>query len=132
LTVFVDTSAIYAGLDPNDISHSKARAVWTTLVEEATPLLTNNYVLLETTALLQNRLGVAAVRALHEEFLPMLEVAWISEHDHRTGLAAVLAAGRKKLSLVDCVSFETMRARGIRTVFCFDAHFREQGFKTLP
>jgi predicted nucleic acid-binding protein len=132
LTVFVDTSAIYSGLDPNDISHAKAKAVWTTLIEEATPLLTNNYVLLETAALLQNRLGLSAVRALHEEIQPILEVAWISEHEHRTGVAEVLAAGRKKLSLVDCVSFETMRARGIRTVFCFDAHFREQGFKVRP
>ena len=132
MTVFVDTSAIYASIDRDDINHAKAKAVWTTLFEEATPLLTNNYVLLETAALLQNRLGLSAVRALHEEILPMMEIAWISEHEHRTGVAAVLAAGRKKLSLVDCVSFETMRARGVRTVFCFDAHFREQGFKVRP
>ncbi|MGA3027868.1 MAG: PIN domain-containing protein [Bryobacteraceae bacterium] len=132
MTVFVDTSAIYAGLDRDDLNHEKAKACWATLVGEGTALLSNNYVLLETTALLQNRLGVAAVRTLHEEFLPMLEVVWISEHEHRTGVAAVLAAGRKKLSLVDCVSFETMRARGVRTVFCFDAHFAEQGFKVLP
>jgi predicted nucleic acid-binding protein len=132
MTVFVDTSAIYAGLDQDDINHAKAKAAWTTLTEEATPLLTNNYVVLETIALLQNRLGVAAVRTFHEDIQPLLEVAWISEHEHRTGIAAVLAAGRKKLSLVDCVSFETMRARGVRTVFCFDAHFAEQGFNVKP
>ena len=114
-----------------DGNHSKARAIWATLIEEVSPLLTNNYVLLETTALAQNRLGLAAVRAFQDEILPMLEVAWISEREHRGGIAAVLAAGRKKLSLVDCVSFETMRARGIRTVFCFDAHFAERGFRVL-
>jgi len=34
--------------------------------------------------------------------------------------------------LVDCVSFQTMRARGVRTAFCFDAHFREQGSAAMP
>ncbi len=132
MTVFVDTSAIYAGIDKDDSNHARAKAVWTTLMEEATPLVTNNYVVLETVALLQNRLGLAAVRMFHEEIEPLLEVAWISEREHRAGMAAVLAAGRKKLSLVDCVSFETMRTRGIRTAFCFDAHFAEQGFKVRP
>jgi len=89
-------------------------------------------VLVETTALLQHRIGVAAVRALHEEVTPILQVDWVSEERHRAGLEAVLAAARKKLSLVDCVSFQTMRNRGVRTAFSFDAHFREQGFSTKP
>jgi predicted nucleic acid-binding protein len=33
---------------------------------------------------------------------------------------------------VDCVSFQTMRQSGVRHVFCFDAHFREQGFMVRP
>jgi len=45
---------------------------------------------------------------------------------------AVLSANRKKLSLVDCVSFQVMRETGIRTAFCFDEHFREQGFDVIP
>jgi predicted nucleic acid-binding protein len=49
---------------------------------------------------------------------------------HRPG--AALAAGRKKLILVDCVSFQTMRQHGVRIAFCFDAHFREQGFLVKP
>jgi len=63
---------------------------------------------------------------------PLLQVDWVTEERHRTGMEAVLAAARKKLSLVDCVSFQTMRTRGVRTAFCFDAHFREQGFTTKP
>jgi predicted nucleic acid-binding protein len=47
-------------------------------------------------------------------------------------MEAVLAATRKKLSLVDCASFQTMRELGVRSVFCFDSHFREQGFDALP
>ena len=43
----------------------------------------------------------------------------------------MLAAARKKLSLVDCVSFQIMRQQGVRAAFCFDSHFREQGFDVL-
>lgn len=51
---------------------------------------------------------------------------------HEKGIGAVLAAHRKDLSLVDCVSFEVMRQRGIRKAFAFDSHFQEQVFDVIP
>jgi uncharacterized protein len=132
MTVFLDTSGLYAVFDRDDANHPRAKIAWVEWLREGAVLLTNNYVLLETAALLQRRIGVAAVRALHEEVTPLLQVDWVSEEQHSAGVEAVLAAARKKLSLVDCVSFQTMRNRGVRTVFCFDAHFREQGFATKP
>jgi len=132
MTVFLHRSGLYAVFDRDDANHSRARTAWVEWLREGAVLLTNNYVLLETAALLQHRIGVAAVRALHEEVAPLLQVDWVTEERHRAGVEAVLAATRKKLSLVDCVSFQTMRNRGVRTAFCFDAHFREQGFVTKP
>ena len=44
----------------------------------------------------------------------------------------VVGAGRRALSLVDCVSFATMHDLGIHDVFAFDEHFAEQGFACLP
>jgi uncharacterized protein len=132
MTVFLDTSGLYAVFDRDDAHHSRAKAAWVKWLHEEAVLLTNNYVLLETAALLQHRIGVAAVRALHEDVTPLLQVDWVSEEQHRAGVEAVLAASRKKLSVVDCVSFQTMRNRGVRTAFCFDAHFREQGFAAKP
>jgi uncharacterized protein len=132
LTIFLDTSGLYAVFDRDDANHAQARAAWVDWLRESTVLLTNNYVLVETTALLQHRIGVAAVRALHEEVMPLLQVDWVTEEQHRSGMEAVLAASRKKLSLVDCMSFQTMRNCGVRTAFSFDAHFREQGFVTKP
>ena len=128
MIVFVDTSAFYAVFDRDDANHAAAKEVWLGLLGRGDTLFTHNYVLLETTALLQHRLGVAAVRAFSEDVVPLLAVDWVAETQHRAGLEAVLAAGRKKLSLVDCVSFQSMRANGVRTAFCFDAHFAEQGF----
>ena len=43
-------------------------------------------------------------------------------------ISALLAAAKKNLSLVDCVSFELMGNLGIRTAFAFDAHFKDAGF----
>ncbi len=63
---------------------------------------------------------------------PLLRIDWIAESRHKAGTQALLTASRKKLSLVDCVSFQTMRELSVRTAFCFDNHFREQGFKVLP
>jgi predicted nucleic acid-binding protein len=47
-------------------------------------------------------------------------------------MGIMLAAGRKKLSLVDCVSFETMRLLGVTIAFTLDKHFKEQGFICRP
>ena len=45
---------------------------------------------------------------------------------------ALLAADRRKVSLVDRSSFHIMRSRMVRTAFAFDPHFRDQGFEVLP
>jgi uncharacterized protein len=132
MTVFVDTSAFYSALDQSDIHHSKARDTWLVLAEEDTTLVTTSYALLETVALLQSRLGLAAVRAFQEEFYSLVSIAWITEAEHRSGMETMLLSSRRKLSLVDCVSFHIMRSHGVRTAFCFDAHFREQGFAVTP
>lgn len=130
--VFVDTSAFLAVLDADDRHHNRARAVWSNLLTQDAQLLCTNYVLIETFALLQHRLGMAAVRAFQEDVLPVVEIEWVSEETHHAGISALLTAGRKKLSLVDCVSFETMRRKGIKTAFAFDQHFVEQGFEVVP
>jgi len=132
MTVFVDTSALYAVLDRDDAHHDAARAAWERLVRGSAALLTSNYVLLETSALTQHRLGVAAVRAFHQDVAPILRVEWVTESQHRAAVEALMTAARKRLSLVDCVSFQLMREGGVRQAFCFDRHFQEQGFGTIP
>jgi predicted nucleic acid-binding protein len=129
MRVFVDTSALYAVLDRDDQNHSRARRQWERLLKEEAELLTSNYILIETCALLQHRLGLGAVRTLREDILPLISVEWISREAHDAALAAVLTADRKNLSLVDCSSFHVMRETGVRRAFVFDRHFAEQGFE---
>lgn len=132
MSVFADTSGFYAVFAADDANHSKAKAAWANWVRGGEALVTNSYVVLETLALLQNRMGLAAVRAMHEDVVPLLRIEWVSEEQHQAGVEAVLAAARRKLSLVDCVSFQTMRQHGLRIAFSFDSHFREQGFEMRP
>jgi predicted nucleic acid-binding protein len=62
----------------------------------------------------------------------MLRIEWVTAAHHASGVTALLIASNRKLSLVDCVSFETMRRLGFRIVFTFDQHFSEQGFTCIP
>ncbi len=132
MSVFVDTSAFFAVLDADDENHDAAKQMWEDLLKQEVVLVCSNYVLVETLALVQRRLGIPAVRAFQEDVIPVLNVEWVDESLHQAGIASVLAAARKKLSLVDCVSFEIMRRLGIKTAFAFDHHFEEQGFDCLP
>jgi uncharacterized protein len=131
MRTFIDTSAFYALLDRDDANNQKAKKVWTGLLGADQPLVTSNYILVEAFALMQNRLGLEAVRGFQEDILPLVEIEFVSPELHRSGIAALLSAARRSLSLVDCVSFELMRSSGIRTVFAFDSHFKEQGFVVL-
>ena len=123
MSVFVDTSALFAVLDADDQSHEPARQTWTDLINQETDLVSTNFVLLEAFALVQHRLGIKAVRTLQEDVLPMLRVEWVAEAQHRIGVTALGTASNRKLSLVDCISFETMRRLGIKIAFTFDRQF---------
>ena len=126
--VYIDTSAFIAVIDADDIYHKQAVDLWIDLLKTNTKLICSNYVLLETCALLQRRLGMDALLAFLEYMYPVIKIKWVGHSVHKDGIDTLLAAGRRKLSLVDCVSFAIMRQFGIRKFFSFDKHFSEQGF----
>jgi predicted nucleic acid-binding protein len=132
MKIFIDTSAFYALLDRDDDNQEDARKAWTKILNAENILVTSNYVLVETFALLQNRLGVRAVRAFQEDIVPIVNIEFVNPETHRSGTAALLASSKRNLSLVDCISFEIMRTLGIKTAFTFDAHFKEAGFQAIP
>ena len=132
MNLFVDTSALFAIMDAGDRNHRAAFAVWQGLLKSRDGLQTSNYVILETVALLQNRIGLEAVRLFTADILPIIPVAWVDEGVHRSAHHALLVAGRRQMSIVDCVSFELMRRLDLDRAFCFDPHFAEQGFAVVP
>lgn len=132
MSTFVDTSAFLAVLDADDAQHARAARLWSELMGGGAPIVTTNYVLVETFALAQARLGLAATRAMNDDIVPILIVTWVDEALHGAAMTALLTAQRRDLSLVDCVSFECMRRLGVEHAFAFDKHFRQQGFTLVP
>jgi len=132
MSLFVDTSAFYALLDADDQNHRRSANAWQEMMAAEQNVVTTNYILIETFALIQSRLGLDAVREFHEDIVPVLNVEFITPGMHRLGIAALLAASKRGLSLVDCVSFEVMRELGMKSAFTFDSHFRDYGFTVIP
>ena len=130
--VFIDTSAFYTLMDRSDRNHSRAADIWPALLEGPGGLFTSNYVIVETFALLQNRIGFDSANVFRRDVLGPVRVLWVDGDVHRRAVELWLSFGRRKLSLVDCASFALMRRRGMDLVFCFDSHFMEHGFSVLP
>jgi predicted nucleic acid-binding protein len=132
MNLFIDTSAFYALLDQDDGNHHRAAAAWRKILQAPDGLITSNYVVVETVALLHYRIGLDAVRAFQSDLVPAVHVAYVDDEMHRQGMLGLLAAGKRKLSLVDCVNFEVMRHFGLNRAFAFDSHFKGQGFEMVP
>jgi predicted nucleic acid-binding protein len=131
MTVFVDTSGIYAIVDREDPNHSRA-AAWLAASDE-TRLVTHVAAMCETTALIDRRLGPDVTNDLLDDLFPFIEVLDIDARTRSRALASFRnASGRRRASLVDLIAFELMRAHGISTAFAFDDHFERAGFKVVP
>lgn len=132
MSLFIDTSALYALLDGDDSRHADMVAAWRTVTDNGRILFTSNYVLVETFALVQRRLGLEAVHGLADVFVPLLQPVWVDEELHAAAVASLFTAAERRLSLVDCASFELMRRLGLTDVLALDADFARQGFNLLP
>ena len=128
----VDTSAFYAYLDARDRNHPSARMTLTELIEARDDLVTHNYVVVESSALIQRRLGAEAVRVFLDDILPAVRIHWIDESTHRLATAAMVASLNRGISLVDWTSFAVIRELSIDQAFAFDADFGAQGFQLIP
>lgn len=82
MRIFVDTSAFLAVLNQQDKFHLPAKQTWQEMLTADTHLFTSNYVLLETTALLQHRFGVDAVRLFENSIRPVVETLWMDPDTH--------------------------------------------------
>ncbi len=124
--IFLDTSAAYALADRRDRFHELARSRFTAALESRRKLVTHSYVLAESLALLQARLGKHVAIAFAAD-AAKLEVEWIGPELHQ---AAIHALGQSRgISFVDQVSFLVMRRRGIEDALAFDRDFIRAGFR---
>jgi predicted nucleic acid-binding protein len=130
--IYVDTSAFLALVHSDDPNHNQAMQTWKKLIEDEQKLICNNYVLVESIALIQWRVRLRAVSILHNDILPFIQIDWLNEALHSAIVKAILKTNRRQISLVDSSSFDTMRRYEVKTAFAFDSHFPEQGFEIIP
>ena len=132
MSILVDTSAFLAILNKEDINNARATELLASFVEDGEELFCTNYILVESYALIQRRLGMEAIRDFQKEVLPSIKIVWLGLEEHKHIVARLISDNRRNLSFVDCSSFETLERLGIKRVFTFDRHFREQGFDIIP
>lgn len=130
-TVFVDTSGFYAFLDRTDPFHETSKGLFLRAETESWDLITSSFVLHETWALIQARLGWEAVEDWLGSLVPLCEVVWIDERLYDRAAARTRQARERRLSLTDCTSFEVMLGRHCREAIADDEHFLRLGFR-LP
>lgn len=81
--VFVDTSAIYAALDADDVNHESASRAFQQLLNgvEADDIeaVTHGSVIVETVALVQRCLGMEAVKVVVDDLVPLFSTVWVDQ-----------------------------------------------------
>ncbi len=127
--IFLDTSAAYAIADAADPNHQHASSQIQVALGRGETLFTHNYVVLESVALMQRRLGLQAALVFLKG-MQLINVHWVTQDEHRSAVEMLEQRGRRNLSLVDCVSFVVMMEHGVTTALAYDADFEREGFTT--
>jgi predicted nucleic acid-binding protein len=130
VSIFVDTSALYALLDADDTNHAAAGRTLAALRDAV--LTTHAYVVVESLALVSRRLGRDAAIHFIDDLLPVIQVEPVDAALHAAALTAFREASRPSVSFVDHTSFAFMRLHGLETAFAFDADFVRAGLKVIP
>lgn len=125
--IFIDTSALYSLADQSDHNHQKAREIFARALKAGEEFLLHNYVLVESAALIQHRLGVAPAKKFLTE-ARKFQVLWVDLSLHRVAEDYFRKHATRKLSFADCVSFIVMKQRNSSTAFAFDEDFQKAGF----
>ena len=129
----MDTSFFYALLDPRDRWHKEAVMVMRNAMQCRGTLITTNFIVAETHALLLSRFGI--LRAL--QWLEWVEmVTWIERalpQDEERAKEILRRYSDKDFSLTDAISFAVMERLKIQVALAVNKHFAEYGkFSILP
>lgn len=129
MSVFVDTSALYALLDEADAHHDQAADALRRLA--GTELVTHAYVVVEACSLVGRRLPWRATERLVDGLLPVIDVRSVDADLHAAALGAYRRSASASVSLVDHASFALMRSLAIDRAFAYDDDFGREGFELV-
>lgn len=130
MTVFVDTFALIAWLNPRDHAHAAVAAY---LGGFTGRLLTTEWVLME----LADALSAPETRSAVVSFLkaaradPLFEIVGYGPAEYQAGFELYSTRADKAWSLTDCISFAVMTERGVADALTKDHHFEQAGFQAV-
>lgn len=125
--IFLDTSAVIALADSADENHADAVASLTKATAQGRGVLTHNYILVESAALLQSRIGLRSALAFLSD-AEKFTIHWVTPRDHADAVTLLAERNRRGLSLVDCMSFAAMRNYEVSAALAYNADFEAEGF----
>ena len=127
---FLDTGAIYALADRNDLDHAAVRAVYTRREQK---FVLHELILVEAVSLLTKRLhkraALEAITALRRS--PKVEIVSVTPAMLEAAWVRCQRFADKEWDWIDCTSFELMGQRSLRDALSLDHHFTQAGFTVL-
>jgi predicted nucleic acid-binding protein len=137
IPVFIDTGALIAMAVTRDRFHKQAASYYRRLSREKVPLITSNYVLVETYTRIRYDDGHAKAIRFHSLIQEAIEVGrlhleWVTPAIHQEAWAIFEDYADQAFSLVDCTSFVIASHAGVKEAFGFDEHFNTMGFMLRP
>jgi predicted nucleic acid-binding protein len=130
MTVFVDTFALIAWLNPRDAAHGEVANYFESFAGQ---LITTEWVLVE----LADALSTAPARATAVAFLravradALFEIIGYNPVVYQHGFDLFASRADKSWSLTDCISFAAMTERGLTDALTADHHFEQAGFQAV-
>jgi predicted nucleic acid-binding protein len=130
MTVFADTFALIAWLNPRDDAHGVVTAY---LDAYAGRLVTTEWVLIE----LADALSAPTARLTAVTFLqavradPLFDIIGYDPAVYRAGFELFADRPDKAWSLTDCISFAVMTQLGLSEALTADHHFEQAGFRAV-
>ena len=128
MTVFADSFALIAWLNPRDDAHTQVTAYLEGFTGQ---LVTTEWVLME----LADALSAPTARSQAVAFLhavradPLFDVIAYDSGVYQAGFDLFAARPDKAWSLTDCISFAVMDQRKLTEALTADHHFEQAGFR---
>lgn len=131
--IFVDTSALIAFGNKDDIFHQQADMIRQELVKSRRTFLTTSLIIVELcNAFSKNRfrsVSVEIIEGIHNS--DKWTYVDVNKKLMKRGFELFKKMSDKEWGLVDCVSIIVARDFGIVDVFTTDRHFEQAGFQKL-
>jgi uncharacterized protein len=130
--LLADTSALVALALARERNHRAARSFVRT--NPGTRFVLTELVLAEIATVLRSQVDAERAAAIARSYLASrrYEVIFVDVETLEGALDRMAKLADKRLSLVDCASFETIDRLGLDGAFTFDSDFRECGYVSMP